>query len=82
MFSLVTLPVTANELSTASHKQRTVLLEDVKLGRVNKATVLVSKDKKPLIVYLPHAIAKHVEVCLYISSCSLTILKFISAKQQ
>ncbi|KAF4580711.1 hypothetical protein EYR38_002997 [Pleurotus pulmonarius] len=61
MFSLVTLPVTADELTAASHKQRTVLLGDVRLGQVNKATVLVSKDKKPLIIYLPHAIAKHVE---------------------
>ncbi|KAF4584651.1 hypothetical protein EYR38_001880 [Pleurotus pulmonarius] len=69
--NIVTLPVTANELSTASHKQRTVLLEDVKLGRVNKATVLVSKDKKPLIVYLPHAIAKHVERKATVATASI-----------
>lgn len=57
--------MTADELNTASHKQRTVLLQDVKLGRVTKATVVVSRDKKPLIIYLPHAVAKHVEVSMF-----------------
>lgn len=56
--------MTADRLSKATHIQHAKLLKDVNIGLVTKPTVLVSSDYKPLIVYLPHVVAKHVEVLL------------------
>ncbi|KAF7426508.1 hypothetical protein PC9H_008877 [Pleurotus ostreatus] len=53
--------MTADRLSKATHIQHAKLLEDVNIGLVTKPTVLVSSDYKPLIVYLPHVVAKHIE---------------------